>query len=68
MGEGSHGESNSTLRVFIRKIMCHKVMKSLEFQEPFYRHCMQCEVHKPPEAHSPIQDVTPLKGIRYDRT
>ena len=29
------------------------VIKSLEFQEPFYRHCLQCEVHWPPEARAP---------------
>ena len=48
------GDSESYL--FLREVPQNSfVIKSLEFQEPFYMHCLQCEVHWPPEARSPIQ-------------
>ena len=30
---------------------------SLEFQDPFFQHCLQCEVHWPPAARAPRSPV-----------
>ena len=36
----------------------------LEFLEPFFLHCLQCEVHKPPEARSPLCINIPSYELR----